>query len=157
MKRCILFVLMTSSILNILGQLNPENLDLCTKLDTKIIDNAKPINLMIGPSQIRSGYDLIYSGMKCSIILDEENRITYLLVKDSTFNCLDIKIGSIYSDIDPSKIIDEGMIPGFGYFVKLSNGWNALFFSREIIDKRSLSKNSVIATFYKECFFCEGG
>lgn len=130
-------------------------LELCDKIDPAMLTSSRSVSIMTKPNQVDFGYNLMYEGTSYLVVLNKENQIMHISVNDSTFTYFNLKFGSKYSDIDRSKISDEGMIPGFGYYVVLDNNWKIMFVSTDIIETRSISNNSLVTGFMKDCSDCK--
>ena len=149
MKGLILILACVGFSNQILAQLN-----LCDTLNLKECSRYEPISLVTGAAELSSAYHISINEWNYTVVVDNQFRILELYVRDSTTSVSNCFVGSNFSQVDHTLITDQGMIPGYGYFLEMSDGWFVLFASRQVIEDRTIEGDSVISCFYKKCRDC---
>ncbi len=98
-------------------------------------------NLLIFPSQMEDCYIIKKENIIYDVTITKDSIINYITTNDVKFKTTEgYKVGSCYKDIKSSKFI---IWNGWGRFINLNSGWNAVF------KDESLNDNSKVLFFFK--------
>lgn len=124
----------------------------------EICSEFKPTNfnivdermMLVKANQLQIGYEVIESGIKYSIALNQNKMISFISTIDSNFIIDGLQVGMDYCRIDNKQIVSEKYYSGWGYIIELKNGWNAMFIDSSILSSQTITNQSKIGSFYFE-------
>ncbi|CAN5655544.1 hypothetical protein BH11BAC5_BH11BAC5_33990 [soil metagenome] len=85
--------------------------------------------LMTSPSSLEKRFKIKKDSTIYFVTISEHKLVTYISTSDSHFTTSDsLKVGTYFSKIRKEKILSEIIdYKGWGKFIRLSSGWNAVF------------------------------
>ena len=116
-------------------------------MEYKVIKKEMPMSILVNPSQFEKAYEVIVDSITYIVTLSDKNLINRISTADNKFKTPDgFKVNDAYSEI-AKKIPDQKVTDyrGWGKFIRLPSGWNAVFDYKE-----QINSNSKIQFFFKK-------
>lgn len=124
--------------------------ELNNKIYKDVSSKSEKVLTLLPPHNMVHGFEYSHDSIRYVYTMDADNRITYLTIHGTGYLTPDrIKAGTAYSEVIRVAVDSGKMIPGYGFSVKLKSGWNALFYSQEIVENNMIWDTSKVTGFFK--------
>ena len=118
--------------------------------DTIMVLRYEPLPVAVSPEKFVTGYEIPINDILYKVTLNKLHKVLFVSTCDTGFSDKNLTVGTRYFQIPKNMILKEEAIYGWGYQVKLKDGWTAVFNDPVVVKSLKAGRDSKIGWFYKD-------